>query len=274
VVSARAHVLSARRAGGARASTRVGRRSTPRELVIVAVASGWIGSALLLDAGAGIWRQRLLGLVTWIGLLVLLRRESRSVRAQVAVVVAYATLIEYSASPLLGLYTYRLHNVPAFVPPGHGMVYLAALAIGRSPAAERLRRPFLGLALAVCGGWALWGIAISERRDVLGVLLFLCLVRFVLRGRSPLTYAGAFVVTVALELAGTWIGTWQWAATDPTGHLGIGNPPSGIPGAYCFLDQAGMALAPLVLVWVAAAGAALQRLRPALPQPAEARALD
>ena len=49
--------------------------------------------------------------------------------AQVAVVVAFATAIEYLCSPLLGIYTYRLHNVPAFVPPGHGLVYLAALAL-------------------------------------------------------------------------------------------------------------------------------------------------
>lgn len=32
----------------------------------------------------------------------------------------------------MGGYTYRFENVSAYVPPGHGMVYLAAIAIARS----------------------------------------------------------------------------------------------------------------------------------------------
>ena len=266
VVSVRSPVLPAVSLAVLRARRSLG------EGVLVALVVAWIGGALLLDAGAGIWRQRLLGLATWIVLLALVRRERPGVRAQVAVVVAYATLIEYTASPLLGLYTYRLHNVPAFVPPGHGMVYLAALAIGRSPAALALRRPFLGLVLAVGGGWAVWGVLLASRRDVLGAVLFVCLVRFVLRGRSPLTYGGAFLVTTALELAGTRIGTWEWATTDPSGLFGIGNPPSGIPGAYCFLDQAGMALSPLLLARVDALRGLLGRL--AAPPPAQVPGLE
>jgi hypothetical protein len=39
---------------------------------------------------------------------------------QVATLVVLATLLEYSASPLLGLYTYRLDNVPSFVPRATG----------------------------------------------------------------------------------------------------------------------------------------------------------
>jgi hypothetical protein len=66
-----------------------------------------------------------------------------------------------------------------------------------------------------------------------------------------------------LELAGTHIGTWEWSTVDPTGIFGVGNPPSGIPGAYCFFDQAGMALSPLLLARVQALR--LPRL-PALPR--------
>ena len=79
---------------------------------------------------AGIGRQRLIGAATWLLLIVLVRREPRVIQAQVATLVVLATLLEYSASPLLGLYTYRLHNVPSFVPPGHGLVYLAAVLVG------------------------------------------------------------------------------------------------------------------------------------------------
>ena len=55
------------------------------------------------------------------------------VRGARAVVVVLATLVEYTFSPLLEAYVYRIGTVPPFVPPGHGLVYLAALWIGRSP---------------------------------------------------------------------------------------------------------------------------------------------
>ena len=54
-------------------------------------------------------------------------------------------------------------------------------------------------------------------------------------------YAGAFIVCSYLELMGTSVGTWAWATQDPTGLVSIGNPPSGIPGAYCFFDAAALA---------------------------------
>ena len=127
-------------------------RRSRRELTIVAIVVVWIAFGAGLDSSAGIWRQRLVGLLTWTLLIVLLKRQPRAVRVQVAVVIVCATCVEYTASPLLGLYTYRLHNVPSYVPPGHGLVYLAALNIGRSALAARLRVPLLTFALVACGG--------------------------------------------------------------------------------------------------------------------------
>jgi hypothetical protein len=174
-------------------------------------------------------------------LLVLLRSERREVRAQVAIAILVATAVEYTASGLLGVYTYRLDNVPSFVPPGHGLLYLTALALGRSQLFAVLRRPVIGATLAVGGAWAVWGAVFAARSDVFGALVFLCLMRFLLVGRAPLVYAGAFIVCTYLELLGTSVGTWAWAPHDATGLIGVGNPPSGIPGAYCFFDAAALA---------------------------------
>jgi hypothetical protein len=197
-----------------------------------------------------------------------LRGETGQVRAQVAIVVAFATCIEYAASPLLGVYTYRLHNVPAFVPPGHGMVYLAALSLGRSALFGALRRPVVYGTLVVGGLWAAWGLLLASRNDAFGAILYLCLARFLLVGRAPTVYAGAFVITTYLELIGTRIGTWTWSLHDPTGIFGVGNPPSGIPGGYCFFDAAALAAAPLVLLLVDR----LRRPRAEVPAPAPAPA--
>jgi hypothetical protein len=157
-----------------------------------------------------------------------------------------ATCVEYAASVGLGLYSYRLGNVPAFVPPGHGLVYLSAIAMGRSGAFARARRWLVPATLAVAGSWAVAGLA-GPRHDVLGAVLFLFLARFVLVGRAPLVYCGAFLITSYLELIGTGLGSWTWARHDPSGLIGMGNPPSVISGAYCFLDLFGLAVAPRLL---------------------------
>jgi hypothetical protein len=237
-------------------------RGSRRELVVAVTVLVWIALGAGTDSGAGIWRQRLVGAITWALLVALLRGEQRSVRIQVVGVIMVATCVEYTASPLLGYYTYRLHNVPSYVPPGHGLVYLAALSIGRSQLAALMRRPLIGFTLVACGAWALWGVSLSARRDVFGAVMYLCLVRFTLRGSRPLVYAGAFLVTSYLELIGTGVGAWAWASHDPSGVLSIGNPPSGIPGGYCFLDAAGVALGPRLATLLARRPLVWPRLRP------------
>ena len=215
---------------------------------IPAVVALWVAVVLGLDVGSTLTEQRLLGLGTWALLLALLRHESRATRVQVAVVVVYASLVEYVCSGWLGVYVYRLHNVPAFVPPGHGLVYLAALAIGRSAWAHRSAW-LLPVTLTACGAWAAWGLVVSPTLDVLGAVWFGCLLAFVRWGRSPLVYAGAFLVVSYLEVVGTSLGTWAWQPHDPTGLLAIGNPPSGIAGGYAWFDAAALAVTPRLLRW-------------------------
>jgi hypothetical protein len=236
------------------AETRAPRRllaASRADLGLAAVVVAWVGVVLPLDnAGAG--REWLLGGVTWLLLLVLLRRESTTTRAQVAVVVAFATLIEYTFSAGLGVYVYRLHQVPAYVPPGHGLVYLAALAIGRSVAVTAWRRVLMAVTLLVAGGYAIWGLFVSSRPDLLGFLWFCCLLVWVWRARAPLVFVGAFLVVTYLELLGTALGVWTWSLHDPTGIVAIGNPPSGAAGGYGFFDAAALAFAPRIVAFVTA----------------------
>jgi hypothetical protein len=237
-------------------------RSPSRPLLITLISALWIPAVLLLDSGATIWEQRALGAATWLLLLLLLRGETRSVRVQVGAVIVAATMLEYTASPLLGLYTYRLENVPSFVPPGHGLVYLAALTIGTAVTGTRWNRRLVGAALVLSALWAFYGVAISSRSDTGGALLFLFLAGFLLRGRQPSVYAAAFFVTAYLELLGTSIGTWAWAHHDFLGVTTLGNPPSGIAGGYGWLDMVGLYAA----VWF---GGLVGRAE-AVPEPASA----
>ena len=210
----------------------------------------WLTLVLWLDrvgGGDGPWQQRGLGALTWVVLAVALSRVSPTVRVQTLVVVAFATTVEYVFSPTLGVYTYRFHNVPAYVPPGHGLVYLSAFALGHAVLLDRHRRTAVGVVLLAGGAWASYGVLVAQRTDALGAFWFACLAAFLLRGPSQAVYLGAFVAVSWLELVGTHLGTWVWSTHDPTGWIPIGNPPSGAAGGYGWFDLAGLLVAPPLL---------------------------
>jgi hypothetical protein len=218
-----------------------------RNAVLVTGVAVWVLVVLGLDTQTSLGEQRLLGVGTWLLLLLALRGEDRATRVQVGVVVVYATIIEYVFADWLGVYVYRLENVPAFVPPGHGLIYLAAFALARSAWAHRHRRPLIAGTLTAGGCWALWGITLSDRPDALGAFWFGCLLLFAWKGKSPLLYASAFLVVSYLEIVGTSLGIWEWQPKDITGLISIGNPPSGIAGGYAFFDAAALYLTPRAL---------------------------
>jgi hypothetical protein len=226
-----------------------------RDLSIAAVVLTWIGAILLVDAvpagqGHELARQLVLAVLTWLVLAALLRRESLLVRVQTLLVVLLATMVEYTFSPLLEAYTYRIGTVPGFVPPGHGLVYLAALALGRSRLLREHSRAAVWSVLLVGGAWAGYGLVFAERTDVLGAFWFCCLLGFLAWGRARLLYVGAFVVVSYLEIVGTALGTWSWQPTDPVLQLiGQGNPPSGAAGGYGWFDLYAGLLAPVLIAW-------------------------
>jgi hypothetical protein len=236
------------------------------DLAIAGVVFTGVAIVLLLDRTASLSLQHLMGVATWLVLLGLLRRETPLVRCQVAVVVVFATAVEYTFSPWLEVYVYRFDNVPAYVPPGHGLVYLCALALGRTALARRWSAPLVAMTVVVGGAYALWGLVGSSRLDVLGAIWYGCLVVFLRWGPSRMVYVGAFTIVTYLEIFGTTVQTWTWQAVDPTGLVPIGNPPSGAAGGYGWFDLAALLTGPTVL-------AVAQRVRVFRPARVWARGL-
>jgi hypothetical protein len=212
-------------------------RSLP--LVTLLVVSAWIAAVLALDEYLGQPGQLALGLFTASLLATLLALHPRRVRLQTLAVVGIATLGEIVGSLVWGLYHYRLDNLPAFVPPGHGLVYLAGLSL-----ATLLARHSGALLLAAGGVAAAWGIAgvtVLPAPDVSGTMGCAFLVGVLLWSRRPV-YAGVFVVVVALELYGTALGTWTWEPVVPGLSLSQGNPPSGVASGYVVFDVLALTL--------------------------------
>lgn len=207
-----------------------------------------VAVCLITDADASLEKQNALGVCGWVFLLGLLLGENREIRLQVIIAIIFATIGEHFASPYMGGYTYRFGNVPAYVPPGHGMVYLTAVALARSGLFLRWSREIAAFVVIVCGGWSVWGISgYSEQGDFVGALLYCVFLIYLFKGRSPMVYLAAFFITTWLELIGTAVGTWKWAAIDPVLNLPQGNPPSGVAAWYCLVDAVAISGAPLVI---------------------------
>jgi hypothetical protein len=196
----------------------------------------------LADRQVGLRGQLGLGVVMWAALLASLWPLPLERRVQAALVIAAATCMEVIGSILWGVYTYRLHNLPLFVPPGHGLIYLAGISLSESGFLRRRQRPFLWAVTACAVAWAVAGLTVLPRLDVAGALGVSVFLFFLWRGRAPAVYGGVFVVVAFLELWGTAIGLWQWHAVTPGLGLPMGNPPSGAMSGYVLFDVVAIAV--------------------------------
>ncbi len=216
---------------------------------------------LTTDGFAPQFMQYVLAFFGWLFLFAWLRGECKYVRAQVAVAVTFAVIGEYFASVYMKGYIYRFGNVPAYVPAGHGLVYLTAVALGRSGLFQRHARRIAMFVVAACGSWVVWGLSGFGRLDIIGAVLFAVFLLYLFKGRSPMVYLGAFFITSWLEIVGTGAGTWAWAEIDPASHLPQGNPPSGVAAWYCLVDAVAIAGAVPVLQALTKTALVLQRQR-------------
>ena len=200
----------------------------------------FIGVLLAVDTQVDARLQLFLGLAACIALAGSLWSVSPLLRAQALVVVVVATCVEIVASIVWGVYTYRLENLPSFVPPCHGLVYLAGVSLALWAAPRRVL--LVRLALVAALAWGIAGMTVLPRSDVGGAIGAAVLAVYLVRGRAPEVYAGVFLIVAWLELYGTAIGTWEWAAVIPGTGVPQGNPPSGVASGYVWFDIVALAV--------------------------------
>ena len=219
-------------------------------LVLLGIVA-WLGALLALDRQVSQGWELVLGLATLVVLAAACVPLAPQRRAQVAIVVAVATCFEVLGSLIWGVYHYRHGNLPVFVPPAHGLVYLGGLALSRTRLFGARPQVLVRLALAGAVAWGVIGLTgVLGRYDVIGgfgILVFAC---FVLSRRNPApqVLAGVFFVVAALEWYGTALGTWRWEATVPGLRLPDGNPPSGAVSGYVIFDLVAWWAGPALLV--------------------------
>jgi hypothetical protein len=226
--------------------------TVPRRYAVVLPA--YLAGLLALDTQVSLTGQLALGVLTFAVLAAALWPLPSLVRAQAGGVVLFATIGEVTGSLVWGVYHYRLHNLPLFIPPAHGLVYLSGVALSRSLRA----RAVVWAAALGAAAWGIAGLTLLPRLDVAGALGVPLLLVFLWRSRSRATYAGVFLVVAALELYGTSIGTWRWASALPGLGIPDGNPPSGVASGYVWFDVMALLVAPWL---VYAAGGTLNPKR-------------
>jgi hypothetical protein len=209
----------------------------------------YLAALLAVDTQASYPQQLALGALTWAVLLAALLPLTPLVRAQALGVVLFATVGEVTGSLVWGVYTYRLHNLPLFIPPAHGLVYLSGVAL------VSIVRPRVLVWCAAVGAvtWGVLGLGILPRLDVAGAIGVPLLCLFLWRSSQRAVYAGVFLVVAALELYGTSIGTWTWARELPGLGIPDGNPPSGVASGYVWFDVMAMLVAPRLVALVRSA---------------------
>jgi hypothetical protein len=185
---------------------------------------------LALDVHTDLLGQAGLSVGVWIALFYVLRQVDPRERRALLACLVIATAGELFLSLVWGLYTYRLENVPFFVPPGHAMLLLLGLGL-----AQRVSRRAADAILAGAAAYALAAGLTGIDTFALPLLALLAIVAFVLPKNRPL-YASTFLLALALELYGTWLGNWSWSREVPVIALVTTNPPGIASAFYAVLD--------------------------------------
>jgi len=210
----------------------------PARTLLAAIAILALG--LRIDIHVDLPGQIAIGAVVWGLTLALIRPLPAAERRFYLACIGIATAGELFLSLVWGLYTYRLGNVPMFVPPGHALMLMLGVALTR-------RMPELA-ARSILGGAGVYTVlAFFTGLDTLALPLYLLLMVSVLSlPANARLLASSFVLTLALELYGTALGNWRWHREVPWVGLVTTNPPAIAGAFYCTLHALSFGLKALL----------------------------
>jgi hypothetical protein len=173
----------------------------------------------------------------YIGFAITFWNVNRRVKEQMISAVIIAVIGEYLFSIAMGMYTYRLENVPHYVPPGHALVYVAVLYFSKAKSIIKNRikiEHFLAIFILIYAT-----VFLVLKNDVFGFVMTVATL-FILRNkqRERLFYLTMYISVAYLEIIGTNYLCWKWPASawGIFDFLPSHNPPSGISFFYFLLD--------------------------------------
>jgi hypothetical protein len=201
-------------------------RSTAINITLV-IATFVVG--LIVDRYFGLAGQLAVSAWSWGLMFWLLRTSPREWRLAFWACLIWATAGEIFLSLVWGLYTYRLENIPFFIPPGHVLLFWLGLTL-----ASRTPNWFVVFVPAAAIGYAVF--AWLNGIDTISIPLIALFILCMLQAEGRRLYAVMFVASLAVELYGTWMGNWLWHADVPHFAFNSANPPIAAGSFYCMLD--------------------------------------
>ncbi len=202
---------------------------TRTDRINLALVVGTFVFGLIVDQHGGLAGQLAVSAWSWGVMFRLLRTSPREWRLPFWVCLCWATFGEIFLSLVWGLYTYRLDNIPFYIPPGHVLLFWLGLTF-----ASRVPAAFVALVPATAVAYAAY--AWINGVDTVSILLIALFVLCMLQGEGRRLYAVMFVASLAVELYGTWMGNWLWHPEVPHFGLTSANPPIAAGSFYCMLD--------------------------------------
>ena len=190
-------------------------------LYVLTIAVGLLISAKYAQWPVDIWCIGVFSYLFW--------NTDRKERIEMIAVLAFATPMELFFSEVWLIYEYQRGFMPLFVPVGHYFLFdLGRRVAQRIP--ERAPMPLVLLLVPLVVYGAVKGT------DTSAVLLILLTLGFTRWGPEPRLYASMVWLALFMELWGTFLGNWTWAANVPWTGLTAWNPPLLVGAFYCFGD--------------------------------------
>jgi hypothetical protein len=198
----------------------------PVVLLVLGLDSRWL-------LAAGFNGQPLCTVAAPLYLLLVVAGLPAGQRLAVLVFVPFSALGEYLFSIVFGLYEYKFHAVPLYVPFGHAILFATGLLIEGRPWVQRHLAQVRWALVAFLA--ALFAGAIIALGDTLSLVLGLLFLLILYRKRARLIYLIMGVLVLYIELVGTALGCWIWRATA-FDLLHTTNPPVGAFVCYVIAD--------------------------------------
>lgn len=163
------------------------------------------------------------------------KKSTKRVKSFMIYAIIVGIVLEVIASLVLKMYTYRLENIPLYVPFGHALIYISAYYLSKEPITKKYEDKIKTiLFISVISYSLLWWYFANDQFGLMCLFIFLLVYYYNKRSRLFMLYIFSLVVYV--ELIGTATGAWYWADVTFFG-LPSANPPSAIGIAYVLLDS-------------------------------------
>lgn len=181
--------------------------------------------------------QYLTNIITLIAFIWIYVKVSVKIKKLMLYGLVLAFLGEVFFSLVLGMYTYRLENLPLYVPLGHSIIYAGVFYISKEPVLKKHKElviKILYISMIIYStAWLVFA------NDVFGFLCMLVIVYLLnKKPHTKLFFLIMFFMIVYLELLGTYFDCWYWPQIwfDKISFISSANPPSGISVFYFGFD--------------------------------------